>query len=63
MILLTLKDAKPCPFCGGQKVEVFDIGGESHLVVRCKRCDAEGPQERNDDQLVHSAVARWNKRV
>lgn len=63
MKMLKLKDAKPCPFCGSKKFELFDIGGESYQIVRCLGCDAEGPQERNDDQLEHAAVARWNKRV
>lgn len=59
--LLTLKDAKPCPFCGGKKFETFDL--DNYLIVRCKSCDAEGPQNRNADQMTHSAVERWNKRV
>lgn len=61
MPLLTLKDAKACPFCGGRNFETFDF--DNMLVVRCKNCDAEGSQERNNDQLEHSAVLRWNKRA
>lgn len=60
-VLLTLKDTKPCPFCGGKKLKLFDIGGVSYLTVTCKTCMADGPQE-DDDEREHSAVARWNRR-
>lgn len=58
---LTLKDAKPCPFCGSKKLKWIDIGGESSWLVGCKECEAEGPHE-NDGEREHAAVERWNRR-
>ena len=59
--MLTLKDAKPCPFCGSTKLRLEDIGGESYLFVECADCKADGPHE-NDDEREHAAVLRWNTR-
>jgi Lar family restriction alleviation protein len=59
--VLTLKDAKPCPFCGGRKFKLEDIGGESYLFVQCLGCRAEGPHD-DEAEREHAAVTRWNNR-
>ena len=61
-LYLTIKDAKPCPFCGSRDLRLEDIGGESYLFVECKRCKADGPHD-NDDEREDRAVTRWNKRI
>lgn len=59
--MMTLKDAKPCPFCGSKKLKLEDIGGVSYLIVQCQNCSADGPHD-NDAERENAAVARWNTR-
>lgn len=59
---LTMKDAKPCPFCGSKKLKLENIGGMSYWLVECKDCKADGPHEQ-DDEREHAAVSRWNERA
>jgi ribosomal protein L37AE/L43A len=40
---LTIKDAKPCPFCGSKKLKLQDMGGASFWFVECEKCSADGP--------------------
>lgn len=45
---------KPCPFCGGNKVEIFDM-----RYVACKTCLASSRYCSNSEE----AVAAWNRRA
>lgn len=49
---------KPCPFCGGNRVEVVDTIG---FYVRCREltCQAFGPGGVTPDE----ARAAWNQRL
>ena len=62
--MIDLRDAKPCPFCGGTAL-LFDLqaasyGGIRWLSVACAipSCDAVGPRARNED----GAIEKWNQR-
>ncbi len=48
---------KPCPFCGGTIVGVFDDKGLSAVI--CGICRGQGPSEVLDDE----AIEGWDKRV
>ena len=49
--------AKPCPFCGGIRME--GDGGDGQFWLRCLSCAAEGPWARTPT----GAVNDWNRRV
>lgn len=56
--------ARPCPFCGNEKVEYIFSGSQG--VVICHVCSAEGPlvEEAADPQCdIGAAIQAWNKRV
>jgi Lar family restriction alleviation protein len=48
-----MTNLKPCPFCGSEKVEVWNT------AVYCKDCLAEGPA----DYSIDGQIAAWNRRV
>jgi len=53
-------ELKPCPFCGGEDVEIVEHCGEFgwSYTVECLDCDC------NAKQLEKSyAVAAWNRRA
>ena len=61
---------KPCPFCGGRKMEVVvDAHGEvNNGYVRCTQCGARGPilsayYRQDTDGLKTIAVESWNRRT
>jgi len=53
-------ELKPCPFCGGEGVEVLDHRERGRpCSVECLECNAStGPQLTDGD-----AVAAWNRRA
>lgn len=53
----TLLDAKPCPFCGSNRI----VKGERYFAM-CVDCGATGP-ERNGDATVRKFVGDWNTRI
>lgn len=53
------KILSPCPFCGGEDLEmVFPYQGIVKIIV-CKSCAAQGPPE----ELRIAAKNSWNRRV
>ena len=48
-------ELKPCPFCGGTDLRVYDRG---YSWVECRPCEAEGPAADSRE----SAIAKWNER-
>jgi len=52
-----LENAKPCPFCGSDKI----VKGERYFAM-CVDCGATGP-ERNADATVNKFTKDWNSRV
>ncbi len=54
-------EIKPCPVCGGMKLQVIGAAGvvdfETHYYVRCKKCGHEGPYSLRGDS---EAKAAWN---
>ena len=49
---------KPCPFCGGEDIEVVtNLFGDDNYVVTCKSCAAQIP-----DETMEQAIASWNNR-
>ena len=57
-----LKDAKPCPFCGGTNLAT----PPGQAVVVCGDCDAAGPfgapHPRHASLTLRAAVSKWNAR-
>lgn len=58
---------KPCPFCGGRRIDIdlVHFKGKANPCYFCRRCKAGGPPV--DARLSHpnhSAAARaaWNRR-
>ena len=47
---------KPCPFCGMDAGEVFDMGG---FYVSCCECEAQGPCRETKEE----AIKAWNYRA
>lgn len=45
----------PCPFCGGDAVNIKPWGRE--FFVQCPTCNAEGPLQKGEDE----AIEWWNK--
>lgn len=57
-----MAELKPCPFCGGTDIEVFDCGGwETH----CASCYASGQSSGHDGApfTKEQAIAAWNRRA
>jgi Lar family restriction alleviation protein len=54
----------PCPFCGGQRVEMRAYPGSLHAYVECRHCAAQGPVVRCEDRdkLAQRALEAWNTR-
>ena len=54
-------EIKPCPKCGGTKLQVVGasrvVDFETHYFVRCKKCGHEGPYSLRGDS---EAKAAWN---
>lgn len=51
---------KPCPFCGEDAGEVFDIGGFciDSFYVSCRECESRGPCK----ETKRKAIEAWNRR-
>jgi len=49
-------NARPCPFCGGDELEIID---PSEYAVGCEACGAMGPWSTDRD----NAVELWNNRT
>ena len=47
----------PCPFCGGEPY----IWQKWRVI--CGSCDAEGPDDGDENALLSDRIAAWNKRV
>lgn len=52
-----MSELKPCPFCGGKRVNVAEIAGNFFAV--CGTCGAEGKQM----ATIGGAVGTWNRRA
>ena len=67
--MLTIKDAKPCPFCGGDKLnmcetEFFPERRLSH-AVSCRTQECHGgifKLGHGEFETEHAAVSAWNER-
>jgi Lar family restriction alleviation protein len=54
-------ELKPCPFCGGEEleIEIDDVYNEINPVyVVCRGCQADGPWDLGES----GAIERWNER-
>lgn len=54
-----LRDARPCPFCGGHPTLDHEEGPRPTWVVTCLACAAHGPWSKIS---AAEAVRRWNQR-
>lgn len=52
-------ELKPCPFCGGGHIEIFNQGSmpDDPHVVQCDDCDASA-----FGMSMSEAIAAWNRR-
>ena len=57
--MLTLAEAKPCPFCANRGAEDLRIK-EYDSDAFCVMCDCGGEGPLGEDE--HGAVACWNRR-
>jgi Lar family restriction alleviation protein len=58
-----MTDAKPCPFCGGKKLERFDYPfrrrpGTRGCYVKCAKCGSTSGKY----ETIEDAVNAWNQR-
>jgi Lar family restriction alleviation protein len=68
LIETALKDAAPCPWCGGAPIVDAEthqsLGGyassRTTWVVRCRSCAGTGPWSKYS---ARSAISKWNKRI
>lgn len=51
-------ELKPCPFCGGEKLQVVSVYGED-FYVDCLTCTTCGPSGGTHNE----AQELWNRRV
>lgn len=59
-------ELKPCPFCGGENVAVYDDRGP-HFAM-CEECHCAGPyvwrvNDEDDGAVERRAVDAWNRRA
>ena len=57
-----MTELKPCPFCGGNNIEVmrvFTVKSRYEFEVFCLTCKAAGPSGYRPDE----AIDAWNRRV
>ena len=55
---MTMENMKPCPFCGGEDIEVVtDMFGDDNYIVTCKSCAAQV-----SDETMKQAIESWNNR-
>ncbi len=59
------KKLKPCPFCGGTKINVYSCFGmvfpkekPQLWIAECVKCDAHGPFRKTEQGVIKA----WNKR-
>ena len=57
-------ELKPCPFCGGKDISVYEYeedyrGAPACHYAACNDCDARGPE----DYCKREAAQLWNNRV
>lgn len=62
-----MADLKPCPFCGGTKVNFYPLHRQAthraHPFVVCHECSARINGEEGDYSLgAETAIAAWNTR-
>lgn len=67
--MLTIKDAKPCPFCGGRKLVIcetdFVAGHRMAYAVSCRTRQCHGgvfTLGHGEFVTKHDAVCAWNER-
>lgn len=53
------KRLKPCPFCGGNKIDI--IGTDRYWIV-CSECGCEGPAPATLHENIETMVTAWNTR-
>lgn len=73
-----MKELKPCPFCGGDKLDIsnktttINWVRKRHVAVYCKNCNAYGSRiiaketespEFCSEKYKLLAMERWNKRI
>lgn len=55
-------ELKPCPFCGGEKLETYKADEEMYAVY-CDGCNVSGPAYSDPDSTQpHEAIELWNTR-
>jgi Lar family restriction alleviation protein len=72
-----MKELKPCPFCGSEKLDVSDKTTtiswkrKRHVSIYCKYCNSYGPRVLSQEEDYRHAVKEsiikakelWNRRV
>lgn len=51
---------KPCPFCGGNDLDVYTQDSSAHTWIQCEECNAKGPAEIQNNLQAGEA---WNFRA
>lgn len=67
-----MDDLRPCPFCGGKRIEPFvqheKFNTPVMMCVHCADCGATGPTSHEDyvsniENVLAFAIERWNARI
>lgn len=54
---------KPCPFCGGDDIHIYQYGAWKNSFVQCGKCSALAPDPATTDYNTDEAIKIWNKRT
>ena len=55
-----MSELKPCPFCGGEDIVLFELKASKDCWVECKKCWASSNVFKLDAKA--EAIAAWNTR-
>ena len=55
-------EARPCPFCGGQQIQIKSLWKGAYMFVACGACKAAGPAVPAKKAIEGGAIEAWNRR-